>query len=244
MGVIEPVLLERPTRAGTSFTSGSSYPVGATVLPGRVNFSIFSRGASDIDLLLFDRANDARPARLIRIDPADNRTYHYWHTFVVGIGPGQIYGLRVHGPYDPATGCRFDPMKVLLDPYGRAVVVPRDYSRVAAASKGDNTPTAMKSVVVDSSAYDWVSRLGFRPPARSYTRCTCAALLKTLIHVTERARGTFGGLIEKLPYLIDLGITAVRTTSHFRVRCPGLSAWARELSGICSGFVFCTTPWV
>jgi glycogen operon protein len=218
MGVIEPVLLEMPTAAGTSFTSGSSYPLGATVLPGGVNFSIFSRGASDIDLLLFDRANDARPARVIRIDPADNRTYHYWHTFVAGIGPGQIYGLRVHGPYDPSTGCRFDSMKVLLDPYGRAVVVPRDYSRVAAASKGDNTPTAMKSVVVDSSAYDWEGDKPLRLPSSRtivYEMHVRGFTQNPNSGVTERARGTFGGLIEKLPYLVDLGITAVELLPIF-----------------------------
>src|SRR5262249_37080971 len=135
--------------------NGSSTPIGATVLPGGVNFSIFSRSATGVDLLLFDREDDARPARAIRIDPRDNRTYHYWHTFVPGIGAGQIYAFRVHGPCDPTTGCRFDPTKVLLDPYGRAVVVPANYSRVAAASSGDNTATAMKSVVVDPHKYDW-----------------------------------------------------------------------------------------
>jgi len=155
MSIVERVLSEVPAASRMSIASGSAYPLGATVLPGGVNFSIFSRGASDIDLLLFDRLDDARPARVIRIDRAENRTYHYWHTFVAGIGPGRIYGFRVHGPYDPATGRRFDPMKVLLDPYGRAVVVPRDYTRASATSKGDNTPTAMKSVVVDSSVYDW-----------------------------------------------------------------------------------------
>jgi isoamylase len=166
MGAIKQVLPEMPTAAKASITC-SAYPVGATVFPGGVNFSIFSRGDTDIDLLLFDRIDDARPARVIRIDPAENRTYHYWHTFVAGLGAGQIYGFRVHGPYDPAAGYRFDSTKVLLDPYGRAVVVPRDYSRIAAAAKGDDTPTTMKSVVVDSSAYDWE---GDRPLKRPTSR--------------------------------------------------------------------------
>ncbi len=89
------------------------------------------------------------PSRVIPIDPAANRTYHYWHMFVPGVAPGQIYGFRVHGPFEPERGLRFDPTKLLLDPYGRAVVVPKNYSRIAAGKEGDNTATAMKSVVVD-----------------------------------------------------------------------------------------------
>src|SRR5262249_42084600 len=130
-------------------TAGRSYPLGATLAPGGVNFSVFSRSASSIELLFFDRENDDRPERVIRIDPVDNRTYYYWHVFVPGVQPGQIYGFRAHGPFNPTRGLRFDPSKLLLDPYGRAAVVPKSYSREAAAMEGDNTSTAMKSVVVD-----------------------------------------------------------------------------------------------
>src|SRR5688572_8109737 len=116
--------------------SGWSHPLGATLVPGGANFSIFSRSAQAMDLLLFDNAGDARPAREIRLDPGANRTYHYWHTFVENVEPGQIYGLRVHGPFDPPAGLRFDPSKLLLDPYGRAVVMPAEYSRDAATIAG------------------------------------------------------------------------------------------------------------
>src|SRR5687767_11346453 len=75
-------------------------PVGATVTDGGVNFSLFSRTATGVELLLFDREDDARPARVVRFDPAADRAYHYWHTFVPGLGPGQLYGYRVHGPDD------------------------------------------------------------------------------------------------------------------------------------------------
>ena len=105
--------------------AGRSAPIGATVGPGGVNFSIFSRYATAVELLFFDRDDDARPARVIPFDPAANRTYHYWHTFVPGAQPGQLYGYRVYGPFDPPRGLRFDPGKVLLDPYGRSVVVPK-----------------------------------------------------------------------------------------------------------------------
>jgi isoamylase len=111
---------------------GLSSPLGATVVPGGVNFSLFSRNASSVDLLFFDREDDGQPARVIHFDPWTNLTYHYWHVFVKGLQPGQLYGYRVHGASDPASRLRFDPTKVLLDPYGRGVVVPRNYSREAA----------------------------------------------------------------------------------------------------------------
>src|SRR5690242_13635502 len=126
-------------------SKGGSSPLGATICPGGVNFSVFSRDATGVDLLLFDREDDARPARVIPIDPVTNRAYHYWHVFVPDLRAGQIYGYRVHGAFDPANGMRFDPAKVLLDPYGRRVVVPKNYSRDAARLEGDNAATAMKS---------------------------------------------------------------------------------------------------
>src|SRR4051812_8432123 len=134
---------------------GRSSPLGATISDGGVNFSLFSRSATGVDLLFFDREEDAAPSRVLPADPATNRTYHYWHAFVPGVKPGQLYGYRVHGPADPARGLRFDPAKVLLDPYGRGVVVPGNYGREAARRPGDNAATAMKSVVVDPAAYDW-----------------------------------------------------------------------------------------
>ncbi len=118
--------------AASGFTSGSAAPLGATVTATGTNFSVFSKHATGVELLLFDRVDDRRPARVIPIDPATNRQYHYWHVFVPGVRPGQIYGYRASGPFDPASGQRFDPEKVLLDPYGRGVVVPHDYTRDAA----------------------------------------------------------------------------------------------------------------
>jgi len=221
MSAIEPALLERETfpSRGPSARASRSHPLGATVVPGGVNFSIFSRAASRMELLFFDREDDEQPARIIRFDPADNRTYHYWHAFVRGARPGQIYGYRVHGPFDPASGFRFDPQKLLLDPYGRAVVVPKNYSRAAAESEGDNTATAMKSVVVDPRAYDWEGDTPLKRPSsrtivyemhvRGFTRHPSSG-------VGERTRGTYAGLVEKIPYLQDLGITAVELLPVFQ----------------------------
>src|SRR3954447_12117492 len=98
---------------------GRSDPLGATVIEGGVNFSLFSRTATGVELLLFDREDDASPSRVISIDRVTNRTYHYWHVFVPGAPPGQIYGYRVEGPSAPESGLRFDSAKVLIDPYGR-----------------------------------------------------------------------------------------------------------------------------
>jgi isoamylase len=199
--------------------TGRSFPIGATVRPSGVNFSLFSRNASGVELLFFDREDDSRPARVITIDPALNRTYHYWHVFVPGVQPGQIYGYRVHGPFNPANGMRFDPAKILLDPYGRAVVVPRDYSRGAASKEGDNSENAMKSVVVDPYFYDWEGDTPLKRPSsqtiiyelhvRGFTRHPNSG-------VSDKTRGTYRGLIEKIPYLQELGITAVELLPIFQ----------------------------
>src|SRR5262249_29711179 len=134
---------------------GASAPLGATLGREGANFSLFSKHATGVELLLFDGVDDAKPRRIISLDPVLNRTYHYWHAWVPGVTEGQIYGYRVAGPWDPAHGMRFDADKILLDPYGRAVAVPARYSRTSAAQGGDNSATALKSVVVDLTAYDW-----------------------------------------------------------------------------------------
>ena len=144
---------------------GRSYPLGATLAHGGTNFSLFSRSATGVELLLFDREDDAKPVRVIRIDPASNRTYHYWHVFVPGVLPGQIYGYRVEGPWAPERGLRFNSAKVLLDPYGRGVVVPRSYDRDAARKTDEMTSAAMKSVVIDPGAYDWEGDIPLNRPS-------------------------------------------------------------------------------
>jgi isoamylase len=194
-------------------------PLGATVVEGGVNFSVFSKHASAIDLLFFDRVDDGRPARVILIDPRSQRHYHYWHAFVPGVQPGQIYGYRASGPYDPVKGQRFDPDKVLLDPYGRGVAVPAQYSRTAAAARGNNAATAMKSVVEDPTAYDWEGDRPLKTPSsrtvvyelhvRGFTRHPSSG-------VGEKTRGTYAGLIAKIPYLRQLGVTAVELLPVFQ----------------------------
>ncbi|HET9157572.1 MAG TPA: glycogen-debranching protein, partial [Myxococcaceae bacterium] len=205
---------------------GTSFPLGATVSPDGVNFSVFSRQATRIDLLLFEGVDQAQPSGVIELDPRNHRTYHYWNVFVPGIRPGQLYAFRAFGPYSPEQGVRFDPSKALLDPYGRAVVVPETYSRPLAGRYGVPDAMGMKSAVVDTSAYDWE---GDAPLHRS--------LASTVIYETHVAgftrhpssgvaqgrRGTYAGMIEKIPYLRELGITAVELLPVFqfdRQDCP------------------------
>ena len=197
---------------------GCSYPLGATVTSGGVNFSLYSRDASGVELLLFADKNDATP-EVITLDPFDNRTYRYWHVFVPGIQAGQLYGYRVHGVFDPNQGMRFDSSKLLLDPYGRGVVVPNGYSREAAGSKADTVATGMKSVVVDPSSYDWEGdRPLLRPSSQSivYEMHVKGFTRHPSSGVPAEIRGTFRGLIEKIPYLQDLGISAIELLPLFQ----------------------------
>jgi isoamylase len=200
-------------------TCGSPSPIGATVIDGGVNFCLFSRTAEGVSLLLFDHEADAAPTRVIDLDPVLNHTYHYWHVFVPGLRSGQLYGFRVKGWNDPSQGLRFDDSKVLLDPYGRGVMMPPGYNRKATAERDlNNAATAMKSVVVDSSNYDWEGDLPLRRSSaqtviyelhvRGFTRHPSSGL-------SEQKRGTYAGLIEKIPYLKHLGITAVELMPVF-----------------------------
>ena len=203
-----PTLPVAPAGAG----KGAASPLGATLSADGVNFSIFSRNATAVSLLLFDRIDDAAPARVAPVDLEEGRTYHYWHVFVPGLRTGQLYAFRVEGPRDPDHGLRFDGDKILLDPYGRGVAVPDGYDRRAASRPGSNVASAMKSVVIDVSDYDWEGDTPLQRPSartivyemhvRGFTRHPSSG-------VAAERRGTFAGLIEKIPYLQDLGISAV-----------------------------------
>ncbi len=199
--------------------AGKSFPLGATVVENGVNFSLFSRTATGVELLFFDRDEDDTPSCVVQLDPVSNRTYHYWHALVPGVLPGQLYGFRVNGPDASTRGLRFDSAKVLLDPYGKAVVVPKSYNRQSATERGGNAASAMKSAVVDPSAYDWegdeplclpsAQTIIYEMHLRGFTRHPSSG-------VGEKTRGTYAGLIEKIPYLQQLGITAVELLPVFQ----------------------------
>ncbi|MEN6478484.1 MAG: glycogen debranching protein GlgX [Anaerolineales bacterium] len=190
--------------------AGSPAPLGATLIDGGVNFSLFTANATAVHLLLFDRYDQPEPSQTIVLDPQHNKTYYYWHCFVPDLPDGQLYGYRVFGPYQEERGLRFNPAKVLLDPYTRAVAYGDNWSRAEAYGLTDNTRSALKSVVIDTSPYDWE---GDRPLQRPMQETVIYELhLKGFTaHPSSgvSCRGTYRGVIDKIPYLRDLGITAV-----------------------------------
>lgn len=198
---------------------GRSHPLGATVSCDGVNFCVYSKSSTSMELLLFDDVDAPSPSRIITLDPKLNRTNHYWHVFVPGMKAGQIYAYRAGGPFEPRRGLRFDPAKVLLDPYGKAVAVPEGYDRSAASRAGDNAATAMKSVVADPRSYDWEGDLPLkRPFSRTviYEMHVAGFTRNPNSGVSPEKRGTFAGLLEKIPYLKELGVTAVELLPVFQ----------------------------
>ncbi|MBX3604042.1 MAG: glycogen debranching protein GlgX [Piscinibacter sp.] len=209
---------------------GLAHPLGATLRDGGVNFSVHARGAEHLELLLYERADADRPAACLALDARAHRSADYWHVFVAGLAEGQLYAWRAHGPHDPARGLRFDADKVLLDPYGRAVALPPGYRRAAAAAPGRNDAWAPKSVVCDPRRYDWE---GDRPLCRPFAQTVIYELhvggftRDPSSGVAPPRRGTYAGLVEKIPYLVDLGVTAVELLPVFQFDAqdapPGLS---------------------
>jgi glycogen operon protein len=209
---------DRPalTRPIGPVDAGWTDPIGATLTDDGVAFCVYSRHATAMELLLFD-AVDGAPTRTIRFDPVINRTADYWHVAVPGLRAGQLYAFSADGPWDPMEGQRFDSTQVLLDPYGRAVATPAGYRRLPSGAPGDPT-IAMKSVVVDTSAYDWEGdrplghtwreTLLYEAHLRGFTADPSSGL-------PADRRGTYAGFIEKIPYLVDLGITAVELLPVF-----------------------------
>ena len=198
---------------------GAPNPLGATIAPGGVNISVYAKRATGLDLLLFDGPDDRVAGRVIALDPERNRTGDYWHALVPGIGPGQLYGFAAHGPWAPERGDRFDPTRVLLDPYGRGVVLPDGYRRVGPGAAADADAVPMKSVIVDPSLYDWEDDRPICRPWRDtvvYEAHLAGMTADPASGVTPGRRGTYAGFIEKIPYLVDLGITAVEFLPIFQ----------------------------
>ncbi len=208
-----------PPPLGAAPLPGRPHPLGAQVTPTGVNFSVYSRHAERVELLLYDPCDTAQPARTIVLDKHPHRTWHYWHVFVPGLAAGQVYAWRAHGVFDPARGHRFDGDKLLLDPYGRAVALPAEYRRSAAMSRGRNDPWAFKSVVADDQAYDWNGDAPLRRPFAQtviYEAHVGGFTRHPSSGVADGQRGTYAGLVEKIPYLVDLGVTAVELMPVFQ----------------------------
>src|SRR4051812_47608190 len=121
---------------GQPTENGSSFPLGSTLYTDGANFSIYCKNGQSVSLLFFDHEDDLDPVREILLDPNVNKTYHYWHIFISGVKSGQLYGYRVDGPHDPSKGFWFDPDKILLDPYAKALAVPAGFRREAFCRPG------------------------------------------------------------------------------------------------------------
>ncbi len=188
---------------------GMRYPMGASWRAQGTNFSIFSRYATSVELLLYEHADNPSPFQVIQLDPSLNRTFFFWHVLVVGLPPGIHYTWRVDGPSDPkGSGLIFDRRRELLDPWARAVTTKLWNRRRACLRDADRWPS-MRAIVVDEG-YDWqADRPVNHPPENTiiyelhvggFTRSPSAGV---------RYPGTFAGVIEKIPYLKALGVTDV-----------------------------------
>jgi len=185
---------------------GKRLPGGAHARDGGVNFSLFSRHATAVSLVLYEDATSAEPLAVIDLDPDTNRTFFFWHVFVHGARPGLYYTWRVDGPNDPARGLRFDRARELLDPWAREVSDVL-WDREANRRHGR---TAIRGRIVEADGYDWEGDQPLKRPledtiiyelhVRGFTRHPSSGVA---------APGTFRGLIEKIPYLESLGITDV-----------------------------------
>ena len=199
-------------------TVGDSFPIGSTLKEDGVNFCLFSKNAQRVDLLLFDNPEAIAPSHVIPLDPRKNKTYHYWHVMVPGLKAGQLYGYRVNGPHDHMRGHHFDADLILLDPYAKAVAMPKQKKIKSTTKTGAIITPSMKSVVCDLSLYDWEND---QHPRKSFAQTVIyemhvAGFTKhPNSGVTPKYRGTYAGLIEKIPYLVELGITAVELLPVF-----------------------------
>ena len=148
--------LERERQSAMALVAepGSAHPLGTKTSADGVNFSLFSESATEVALLLFDRPAAIEPVQVIRLDPFQHKTFHFWHVFVRGCGPGIYYAFRVDGPADPGAGDRFNPNKVLISPYAKGISRSL-WKRADAVGPEDNLATSMRCAVVDSSKYDW-----------------------------------------------------------------------------------------
>ena len=209
--------------------AGNPLPIGGTHQQGDgVNFVLFSRHATRVRLELYQHPDDSSPTRIIDLDPTSHRTGDIWHVWVRGIAEGQLYGYRIEGPYQPEEGHRFNPHKLLLDPYARAIAGVEKWDFSAARgydsssrltdlsiSTVDDAGTTPKCIVTHDH-FDWEMD---SPPKHSASDTVIyeAHVRGFTIHTSSKVErpGTFAGLIEKIPYLQDLGVTAIELMPVF-----------------------------
>lgn len=197
---------------------GDVYPLGSYWDGKGTNFAIFSENATGVDLCLFDSNGEETRVSLTEV------SNYVWHGYLPGIGPGQQYGFRVHGPYEPEQGLRFNPNKLLIDPYAKAVSgnvqsnpALFGYSwdspeEDLSFSELDSAPFVPKSVVVDQS-FNWEGDRPLRTPWHETIiyETHVKGFTKLNPDIPEELRGTYAGLAHpaSIEHLQRLGITAI-----------------------------------
>ena len=194
---------------------GTPHPPGATVTKSGVNFSVFSQDATEVQLLLFDKPNDLEPVEVINLDPVEHRTFHFWHVFVENAKQGMGYAYRKNGPFEPGNGYRFSKNKVLIDPYAKGLAN-KLWNRTDACGFGDNLHTSMRSIIIDQNCFNWEDDQSPDIPLEKSIIYEAHIGGFTLDNSSKvKNPGTFLGLIEKIPYLKELGITSVELLPVF-----------------------------
>ncbi|MGO9708212.1 MAG: glycogen debranching protein GlgX [Polyangiaceae bacterium] len=194
---------------------GVPLPLGPQVRGDGVNFAFFSRRATRVRLELFDHPEDRRPAREVDLEPARNRTGDVWHVWIKGVQPGQLYAYRVDGPYEPKDGQRFNFSRLLLDPFATAIsrLPPWDFDLARDGGPKRSTADdagAMPKCVFTHEDFDWGT---VRPPRRPWSETVIyeTHVRGFTIHPSSGVDrpGTYRGLMAKLLYLRELGVTAI-----------------------------------
>jgi glycogen operon protein len=200
-------------RSDFEFTRGHPLPLGATLMRGGINFSVFSRHATQVTLVIF-LPGDPDPVLELPLDSRYNRTGDIWHAFVFGLDPGIEYGYRLDRLPNPEPEIhRYDRKKILVDPYARALSGGAhwgDTLHLQTSVSSTGTVRTRHSKVVDNDAFDWgvdqplnlhlADTIIYEMHVRGFTRHPSSGVSRP---------GTFQGVVEKIPYLRDLGITAV-----------------------------------
>ena len=202
---------------------GAPFPLGCTWIAAEqaYNFALYSRFATDVSLLLYDSDDLMQPLASVRLHYLVNKSGRVWHCRLpaADVGNARYYAYRVDGPADPVAGMRFDREKLLLDPYAPAVFFPPTFQREAARRPGSNAgQAALGAIPVPNNVFDWgddhpprhsSDTIIYELHVRGFTRHPSSG-------VPAARRGTFAGLVEKIPYLQELGITAVELLPVFQ----------------------------
>ncbi|MCF0041262.1 glycogen debranching protein GlgX [Dyadobacter fanqingshengii] len=218
---IQNEVIEAPDSLELGIRPGSPYPLGSTWDGEGVNFAIFSENATKVELCLFENA-EAR-AENVKIE-IEEISHNIWHVYVEGIGPGQLYGYRFHGPYEPKKGHRFNPNKLVIDPYAKALSGTIDWDDALFAykigdkqadlsfSETDSAPHLPKSIVIDP-AFDWEDDKAPKIPYHDTIIYEAHVKGLTKLHpgIPAEIQGTYAGIAHPvmIQYLNDMGITAI-----------------------------------